>query len=715
MNAPTVQDANVVVAVWLPAGNDESPSLVEHGLQHPSDVPGWKSLSDGSRLGLVTPAETWHDGRNGRDGREVSEAEQLLECRKRVDGFLQSCGWKEERFLQKWPLHHSIKGTLLLHALGPKWRQLRYTESCFWWQTAGRLPFLDRIHHAFGEAIAWSFGWQVTFSVCLFVLAVSCIACTAVKWSAARQCIMVTENQSLVMKRLQDHWYQLVPPTPRSDETSELSSEVSFNQSRRMSSGRRWQSETGQNCLSFLRRNFRFQLCCAPILLMEWLFIWACFLAFFWLQLWTTFEWGGCREYNERTQSRDCMSPEFLYPVWGKVLAAVPSFAQGFVFEFVSGLSKLSMAFIVKMQNWESQDEMRCAAATYYFFLEVVGKLGFICVLGFLYVPDYGGDELGCSRRLDFWFLGNWSFSCLKLNVPRSLRLQLFLASVRGPFLTSGFFGIFKKTLLPILLEYLRSLEASTQPLKCIVRCSIAFLRLLMAILYCDLYPRDAGAAASLGAVPRLADAAAEADAAEVQRALREGQRRPFDPLKESVELLMHFLWVSCFVAVYPLGGILAFANQALELRFDALKLLAARRRPWPRPASAEKEWVPSCAKWIVHIAIVMNVLVLLLPFALAASDCGGALIVENPCTLKTALTAVLGILGLEVYWSLLSKLLRCTWCGRCTRPVTLDGVPPAVHGAGDFSPEILPSASTKRLKTTPWRLASDCCGCRWL
>ena len=24
-------------------------------------------------------------------------------------------------------------------------------------------------------------------------------------------------------------------------------------------------------------------------------------------------------EYNERTGTRDCMSPEFLYPVWGKV------------------------------------------------------------------------------------------------------------------------------------------------------------------------------------------------------------------------------------------------------------------------------------------------------------------------------------------------------------------------------------------------------------
>ena len=37
----------------------------------------------------------------------------------------------------------------------------------------------------------------------------------------------------------------------------------------------------------------------------------------------------------------------------------------------------------------------------------------------------------------------------LKLNVPRALRLQLFLSSVKGPFLTSGVLGIFKKTLLP--------------------------------------------------------------------------------------------------------------------------------------------------------------------------------------------------------------------------------------------------------------------------
>ena len=34
-------------------------------------------------------------------------------------------------------------------------------------------------------------------------------------------------------------------------------------------------------------------------------FIWACFLAFFWLQLWTTFEWGGCRTLDDGTKVDD--------------------------------------------------------------------------------------------------------------------------------------------------------------------------------------------------------------------------------------------------------------------------------------------------------------------------------------------------------------------------------------------------------------------------
>eukprot|EP00435_Cladocopium_sp_Y103_P065248 s235_g27.t1 len=334
----------------------------------------------------------------------------------------------------------------------------------------------------------------------------------------------------------------------------------------------------------------------------------------------------------------------------------------------------------------------------------VVGKLGFICVLGFLYVPDYGGDEMGCSQRLDFWFLGilafflGWGAKSLKLNVPRSVRLQLFLASVRGPFLTSGLFGIFKKTLLPTLGM------------------------LLMAILYCDLYARDAGAAASLGSVPRLHGSD---DATAWWRALREGQRRPFDPLKESVELLMHFLWVSCFVAARRDLGLCQSGAGAAFRRPEAPGCAAAAvatpgfgregvgsiLRQMDRPLSRSSAYCHRAGSQTPEL--VMNVLVLLLPFALAASDCGGALIVENPCTLKTVLIAVLAILGLEVYWSLLAKFLRCTWRRLgFARPAAWNGdercaVPPTVPGAGDFSPEILPTAATKTVKTN--RSAADC------
>ncbi|CAK9008693.1 unnamed protein product [Durusdinium trenchii] len=563
MEQPRLQDAPGIVVLRLPArakpGDAEVSSLRKHGLQAPCDAEGWTTLSDGSRLGFVCLAPP---------SSASSPAEALLECRRRVEQFLQSGGWKDCG-LQKWPLHHRARRTeLVLHALRtPKILGLlrhSFPQRLVWLQTAGRLPFLDQLYAIFGEAVAWSFAWHVSQLVCLVGIALASVIFTAIKWSDETTyqsfmptatfflitwCILTIESQEAVMAKLQEHWQPM--RSLRSEEvTSEVSSEQSFHA--RTSSKRRWQESKFLACL---RRNVRFELCCGPILLFEWLFIWCFFLGFFWLQLWTTFEWGGCREYNERTGTRDCMSPEFLYPVSGKVLAAVPSFAQGFAFELVSGLSKLSVDLIVSMQVWPSNEEMRCTAASYYFFLEVVGKLGFICVLGFLYVPDYGGDEMGCTGRLDFWFLGNWSFSCLKLNVPRTLRFQLFLASVKGPFLISGILGIFKKTLLPILLEKLRSLENLWWPLDYLVRCVIAVLRLLVLLLYCDWHARDAGGAASLRALLRLADDANDADA-ERRRALAEGRRRVFDPFEECIELLLHFLWVSCFFVVYPPLGV---------------------------------------------------------------------------------------------------------------------------------------------------------------
>ncbi|CAJ1393321.1 unnamed protein product [Effrenium voratum] len=640
-----------IVAVWVPSTPSEQ-QLQRCNLRHPEEAPGWQPLTDGQHMGLVTLA---------KPADRACPCDVLIQCRSQVDLLLRSLDSKAGERLQRWPVHDRRKD-LFYRSLQPGilMGPLRSADKLFWLQTAGQLPLLDQLRLAFGEDVGFSFAWHVTYLVCLSSMALTSGIFTAVTWSDADAyralmpvvsflivswTIAVTETQSAVVQKLECHWHKLHQATlTRADDTaSTVSSELSFAFGRQ-SSSKKWKQQRSA-CLSWLKRNFKFQLLCAPILILEWLFIWSFFLGFFWLQLWTTFEWGGCREYNRHSGTLDCMSPEFLYPVWGKVFGAVPSFAQGLGFEMVSGLSKMSVDILVSMQTWPSQDEMRCAAATYYFFLEVVAKLGFICLLGFLYVPDYGADASTCTHRIDYWFLGDWSFSCLKVNVPPFLRLQLFISSVKGPFLISALLGIFKTTLLPILIEKLRAFEDRAQPLRCLVRLSIFLLRLMMVVLYCDWNARGVGGAGALCETPLCLQKEPWA------AALREAQRRVFEPFEEYVELLLHFLWVSCFLVVYPLGGVLALGFQALELRCDTLKLLAARRQPFPRHARLAQVWVPVCAKQIVHISIVMNVLVLLLPYALAAQGCDGDLSFNGGCMGPTAALAIAGVAVLELYW----------------------------------------------------------------
>lgn len=256
--------------------------------------------------------------------------------------------------------------------------------------------------------------------------------------------------------------------------------------------------------------------------------------------------------------------------------------------------------------------------------------------------------------------LGNWSFSCLKANLPRNLRIRLFSSAVRGPFLISGLLGIWKTTFLPILVERLRAIETRAAGIcRCLVRTAILLLRLMLLLLYCDWKARGVGEAGTLCGQPYALLEPAEP----WQRALDQGRRRPFDPFEEYVELLLHFLWVSCFMVVWPLGGLLAFANQVLELRCDTLKLLAARRRPFPSERHLSKVWVPLFAKRVVHIAIVMNVLVLLLPFGQAADACDGVLN-DSSCVLPTLSAAAIAIPSLELYWVAVRLLLK-VWARR--------------------------------------------------
>jgi hypothetical protein len=96
---------------------------------------------------------------------------------------------------------------------------------------------------------------------------------------------------------------------------------------------------------------------------------------------------------------------------------------------------------------------------------------------------------------------------------------------------------------------------------------------------------------------------------------LLEGEWREHNPFDEYIELLLHFLWTSCFAIVWPLGTVFALVNQLLEYRFDCLKLIAIRRRRFPSTRFMSLVWVPTCARIVCHVSIFVNVCLLTLPY----------------------------------------------------------------------------------------------------
>lgn len=103
--------------------------------------------------------------------------------------------------------------------------------------------------------------------------------------------------------------------------------------------------------------------------------------------------------------------------------------------------------------------------------------------------------------------------------------------------------------------------------------------------------------------------------------ALLEGYRREHEPFDEYLEMLLHFLWTSCFAIVWPVGCVWALINQLLEYRFDCAKLLVVRRRRFPNTRHMSVAWVPFFTNIVCQVAIVVNVALLLLPYRILSGD----------------------------------------------------------------------------------------------
>eukprot|EP00930_Biecheleria_cincta_P071656 TRINITY_DN59129_c0_g1_i1.p1 TRINITY_DN59129_c0_g1~~TRINITY_DN59129_c0_g1_i1.p1 ORF type:complete len:829 (-),score=136.99 TRINITY_DN59129_c0_g1_i1:49-2535(-) len=72
--------------------------------------------------------------------------------------------------------------------------------------------------------------------------------------------------------------------------------------------------------------------------------------------------------------------------------------------------------------------------------------------------------------------------------------------------------------------------------------------------------------------------------------ALRQGVRRPHEPLNELLELDMHFLWLLFFAPILPLGVLLAVVARVIKVKMELTKMLFVSQRSFPEPDSVMRK-----------------------------------------------------------------------------------------------------------------------------
>jgi len=359
-----------------------------------------------------------------------------------------------------------------------------------------------------------------------------------------------------------------------------------------------------------------------------------------------------------------CLSADYLRGPLGSIMGALPSIIEGAFFELLLLLSKTTAYTLIGLYRFKCKEKHDFAVVCIIFLLEVFGKLGFCMVLGIGFVsPWSSGHWIECRENWDYFIMGDWSLGCLKGQIPFQVRLHLFESAMKGPMLVSGLVSIGVKTLLPFLLALWRRSfvgEVARQR-RCCFRILLApFVFVLRTTLL--IFQADWGAVGGFRILCQWPATLAEEESVEedgslqktgqkfsgfgcdgddqlsppnglaninasaaqariatrrsrLHSALLEGERREHEPFDEYLELLLHFLWTSCFAIVWPLGCVFSLLNQILEYRFDCMKLLAVRRRRFPGARHMSVAWVPRFAKMVCHISIVVNVALLLLPY----------------------------------------------------------------------------------------------------
>lgn len=75
-----------------------------------------------------------------------------------------------------------------------------------------------------------------------------------------------------------------------------------------------------------------------------------------------------------------------------------------------------------------------------------------------------------------------------------------------------------------------------------------------------------------------------------LELALRQGVRRPHEPLIELLELDLHFLWLLFFAPILPLGVLLAVVARVIKVKMELTKMLFVSQRSFPEPDSVMRK-----------------------------------------------------------------------------------------------------------------------------
>ena len=89
-------------------------------------------------------------------------------------------------------------------------------------------------------------------------------------------------------------------------------------------------------------------------------------------------------------------------------------------------------------------------------------------------------------------------------------------------------------------------------------------------------------------------------------RAEKELAKPIYEPFDDYLEMVIEFGYVCLFASVFPLGALLSFVANFVEVRSDLFKILYVYRRPSPKRARTIGAWAP-ILRGLVYVAIASN------------------------------------------------------------------------------------------------------------